>query len=101
GTRIINIDVLLFPPMGGTVRVRTSDRAAGLVLLNPPTFQAGSDGAEAPAPPGAVVWPNPIYTDPANSTITDYADYEAQNVVLSFGANECRHTITLVVTNDS
>lgn len=99
GYRLINIDVVLFPPGSGSVRVRTSDRPAGAVLIGLLNFQAGSDNAEDPGGPGFDVWPNPVYTDPALTTITNYADYISTNLILSF-STECRKRVTLLVTND-
>jgi hypothetical protein len=110
GWRRVNIDVIFpfgFEDRSGSVRLRTSDPRARLIYLDPRT-QPGSDVAEAYGDmddtnqfSGFRIFDNPAFTDPALTRITNYTDYFATNLVLTFADDECRKTVTLYVTNDA
>ena len=115
GQNVVEISVLL--PLGGpsSVRVTTFNHVRGLGLWginNFPfgnlvgsslslggsyTVDAGSDFASDPVG-GSEILANPIYTDPALSTITNLSDYVARSFVLTMG---CRSEFTIAIENDS
>ena len=112
GFKRINVDIIKSPPFlpdgsewSGRCIFKTQDpRIAGIQLASP-FFQAGSDTAEC-LPDGGDpfggtrVYGNPAFTDPSLSTITNYSDYEGQSLEISWAGDECRKTVTLLVTND-
>jgi uncharacterized delta-60 repeat protein len=110
GYRFINVQVVNPPgangdPEPGEVFIETKEHAGRVWFFDRSVLKAGSDFAEAPQNPvsGTLtqprVWPNPQFTDPALTTITNFADYLGTNFLISFG-DECRRNITLVITND-
>jgi len=112
GYREFNIQVLNPTGEAGSVRLRTKqyDPSPASFAIDSGRFgflrsvlQAGSDFAEAPFPyvfQGIEVFPQPNFTDPALTTITNVSDYFATNVVLTFAQDECRKNVTLILTND-
>ncbi|HKQ40227.1 MAG TPA: Calx-beta domain-containing protein, partial [Verrucomicrobiae bacterium] len=116
GFKRINVDIIKSPPLdadgnpwGGRCIFKTQDPRIAGVQLASPFFQAGSDTAECyedpnnPTDPfrGQAVYGNPIFTDPALNTITNYSDYEGRQVELVWATDECRKTVTLLVNNDA
>jgi uncharacterized delta-60 repeat protein len=124
GVRRVNIQVifpfsLTTPPRaGGQVFLACNDPRArfgtGLGVFRDPFTQPGSDLAEAYTDPnipdpdndpdpfsGYEVYTNPTFTDPSLTTITNYTDYFATNLTLTFGQNDCRRNVTLYITNDA
>ncbi|HXG47945.1 MAG TPA: Calx-beta domain-containing protein, partial [Methylomirabilota bacterium] len=91
----------------GQVRLTTREHPDGggwgRWVLSRTFLNAGADFAEAEDPGGFLgfnVWPNPTYTDASLSTITNFSDYLATNVVLTFTDTIQRRNVLLVVTND-
>lgn len=103
GYRLFHIQVINPTAESGRVRLETKQNNQRIWGLLRSELQAGSDFAEAPAPydfDATAVFPQPNFTDPALTTITNYTDYLATNVVLEFGDGECRKNVVLVLTND-
>lgn len=113
GIREIPVDVVfpfpLAPRQGGRCIFRTDDQRVLGVRTVEPFTSAGSDVAESyPNAPGSgdpfsgfTVFPNPIFTDPSLTTITNRSDYEGVEVELTWTPNQCRQTVILQVTNDA
>jgi uncharacterized delta-60 repeat protein len=107
GYRVFNVQILNPGAQAGRVRFRTRqfpDGGGWGEFIFPTNYlMARSDFAEAPASGGLAgfeVWPNPIYTDPALTTVTNWSDYLATNVIIEFAQNECRRNFLMVITND-
>jgi hypothetical protein len=103
GMRAVTFNIVTSPEgslVSGEIRVRTSDPVAGTILVLP-RHLGGSDRAEAPDG-GDQVWTNPVFTDPSLGPITNYSDYisSGDEFIVRF-ANECRKSITILITNDS
>jgi uncharacterized delta-60 repeat protein/uncharacterized repeat protein (TIGR01451 family) len=94
GTKNVTLTVLLTDGGPGSVNVVFPNHVSGFILT------AGSDYAASPGG-GAEVLPNPVFRDTSLNIITNVLDYQARDFVLTFGANDCRLNVTLVITNDS